>query len=453
MTQKAKLGALILVSSMMGIMGNCMAQAVSEFKLANGLKIVVQEDHRAPVVVSQIWYKVGSADEVRGITGLSHALEHMMFRGTPSFPKDSYSEIISANGGRDNAFTSTDYTGYYAELDKSKLELSFELEADRMRMLSLDPQVFQTELKAVREERRLRTEDNPRALTYERFAAVAYPNGPYHHPIIGWMDDIQNYTITDLRHWYENWYVPNNATIVVVGDVDPQQVLALATKYFGPIPAKPMPPVKPLSEITPLGEQRIRVEIPAELPYLMMGYKVPSYRTAKEEWEPYALAVAAAALDGGNSARFAKNIIRGKTLAASAGASYDFAKRFDSQFLLRGIPAGNHTMVELEAAFRDEVAKLRNEPLPDAELARIKTLIMASDVFDKDSMSDQALVLGEFESVGGSWKDAKTYVDKIKAVTSNQVQAVAQKYLVDGRLTVAELIPQSTQKPVANKKS
>ncbi|HDJ86948.1 MAG TPA: insulinase family protein, partial [Chromatiales bacterium] len=213
------------------------AGPVHEYRLDNGLRVLVKEDHRAPVVVSQVWYKVGSGDEHGGITGISHALEHMMFQGTAKHPAGEFSRIVAANGGRENAFTGRDYTAYFQLLAKDRLPVSFELESDRMRNLSLKEADFRKEIQVVMEERRLRTDDNPQALTYERFNAAAFVSSPYHHPVIGWMDDLRNLKIGDLRAWYRRWYAPNNATLVVVGDVDPQAVLRLAERYFGPLPA------------------------------------------------------------------------------------------------------------------------------------------------------------------------------------------------------------------------
>ena len=414
---------------------------VAEHTLENGLKVVVQVDRRAPIASVHTWYRVGSADEVRGITGISHALEHMMFRGTPKYPNDTYSEIIAKNGGRDNAFTTQDFTGYYANIEKSKVALCLELEADRMQNLTLDSVLYQLEMKAVREERRLRTEDSPKAVTFERFLATAHANGPYHHPVIGWMDDLHHFTQEDLRRWYQQYYVPNNATIIVIGDVEPKQIFELVHKYFGGIAKKTLPQPLPGKDIAPLGEKRIKVEYAAELPFLVMGYQVPSMITAKESWEPYALAVLANALDGGESARFAKNLMRDQEVCASCYAHYDFLQRYDTQFILRGTPSANKSVYQLEQAINTELTKLKTEKLALTELNRIKTQLIAEEIYSKDSITDQAEVLGTFESIGSNWQISQKIIDNIQAVTATQVQQVAQKYLVANRLTVAELVP------------
>jgi zinc protease len=416
--------------------------AVHEFKLDNGLKLIVKEDHRSPVVVSQVWYKVGSAYEHDGITGLSHALEHMMFKGTPLHGPNEFSRIIAENGGRENAFTSHDYTAYFQELEKDRLKISFELESDRMRHLTLDAKEFAKEIQVVMEERRMRTDDDPQALTDEQFTAVAYLNNSYRIPVIGWMDDLRHMRVADLRKWYETWYAPNNATVVVVGDVDPQQVFALAKKYFGPLKPNIIPEVKPRDEIPQTGIRRITVKAPAELPYLSMGYKVPVLRSAENAWEPYALEVLAGILDGGDSARLAKNLIRDSQVAARAGADYSLDAGSDTLFELDGTPAQGRTIADLEAAMRGQVKKLRDDLVTEDELQRVKVQVVTGDVYQKDSVFYQAMKIGSLESVGLGWQVADQYVDKVKAVTAEQVRDVARRYLVDDHLTIAVLDPQ-----------
>lgn len=422
------------------------AATTHEFKLDNGLKVIVREDHRAPVVVSQLWYKVGSSYEHNGTTGLSHALEHMMFKGTKKHPMGEFSRIISENGGRENAFTGQDYTTYFQQLEKSRLPIALELEADRMRNVVLPPAEFDKEIKVIMEERRMRTDDNPTSLTHEHFLATAYMNSPYHHPVIGWMDDLENMTAPDLRKWYQTWYAPNNATLVIVGDVDPQATLELAKKYFGVYKAQPIPTVKPQKEIEQLGQRRIVVKAPAELPYLIMGYKAPVVLSAKETWEPYALEMLAGVLDGGNSARFARLLVRGSQIAASVNAGYDPYSRLDELFTLDGTPASGRSMAELESALREQVKKIQDELVTQDELDRIKAQVVASKVYERDSNFYQAMQIGTLETVGLPWKLADEYLDRIKAVTPEQIQQVARKYLVDDHLTVAVLEPQPLDK-------
>lgn len=419
------------------------SQDVHEYMLKNGLKVLVKEDHRAPVVVSQVWYKVGSSYEHDGITGISHALEHMMFKGTSKHPAGEFSRIISENGGRENAFTGRDYTAYFQQLEKSRLHVSFELEADRMRNLLLNKEDFAKEIQVVMEERRLRTEDDPQSLTYELFRAAAFVNNPYHHPVIGWMNDLQHLTVKDVRAWYERWYAPNNATVVVVGDVDPGNVLKLAKKYFGPLKPSDLAPLKPRNEIEQRGERRIVVKAPAELPYIIMGYKTPVLDTADadEEWEPYALEVLAAVLDGGDSARFSKELVRDKQIAASAGAGYNLTSRKEDLFVLDGTPAKGHDIAEIEDALKDQIKRLHDTPVTADELARIKAQVIASNIYQRDSVFYQAMQMGTLETVGLDWRLLDEYVDRIKDVSAEQVQNVARKYLIDDNLTVAILQP------------
>ncbi len=412
-----------------------------EYQLDNGMKVFVKEDHRAPVVASMVWYKVGSSYEYDGITGISHVLEHMMFKGTDKHAPGEFSRIIAENGGRENAFTSRDYTAYFQRLHKDRLEISFELEADRMRGMKVLDEEFAKEIKVVMEERRMRTEDKPESLTYEAFQAAAYVTSPYHWPVIGWMNDLENMTAGDIRDWYQTWYAPNNASLVVVGDVDPQEVYQLAKKYFGPLKPGTITPPKPRLEIEQRGERRIRVKAPAELPYLLMGYKAPRITGAEGEWEPYALAVLSSVLDGGNSARFAKNLIRGQQIAASAGAGYRPFSRMDTLFMFDGNPAQGHNIEALETAIREQIANVQSELVSNDELARIKAQVIAAEVYEKDSVFYQAMQIGSLETIGLDWRLGKQYADKIKQVTAEQVREVAQKYLVEDHLTVAVLEP------------
>ena len=436
----ASLHALLLIF-LLGAPVAFAAAPVHEFNLANGLKVLVREDRRAPVVVSQIWYKVGSSYEPSGLTGISHLLEHLMFKGTPEVPGGEFSRLIAANGGDENAFTSRDYTAYFQTLEKERLELSFRLEADRMRHLSLKPEDVAKEAQVVAEERRLRTEDQPEALTQEQFLASAYLTSAYRQPIIGWMHDIQAIKPDDLRRWYQQWYAPNNATLVVVGDVDPAKVRELAEKYFGPLQPSELAPPKTAAEIPQQGERRIVVKTPAEVPYVTLGYKTPTFKTAAQEWEPYALDVLGGILDGGTSARLSRNLIRGSQVAAGAGAGYSPIARLDELFVLAGNPAPGRASAELEQALRAEVARLREDLVSADELARVVAQVVAAEVYQQDSMFYQAMRLGTLETVGLSWNKLDDYVQRIQAVTPEQIRDVARNYLIDDRLTVATLEP------------
>lgn len=417
------------------------AKAVHQFQLKNGLKLIVKEDHRAPIVVSMVWYKVGSAYEHGGITGISHALEHMMFQGTPTYPEGQLNKIIAANGGSQNAMTSQDFTVYFQKLAADRLPISFKLEADRMTHLNLAPKNFEKEIKVVREERLMRVDDNPTSLTYERFMAAAHLVSPYHHPTVGWMDDLLNMKTSDLREWYDDWYVPNNAIIVVVGDVNPNKVHALAKQYFGKIPSKKLPAIKPQREPMSRGERQLTVQAPAKLPVLIMGFNTPSLVTAKDKWKPYALEVLAGILDGGNSARIPRNMIRGEHIASSADVQYDLYSLYDNVFMMYGIPAEHRNIKQLQAAFQQQIKLLQTTLVDQKELNRIKTQVVASKVYAKDSVFGQAMEIGSLEAVGLSWKTGDDYVNKIKSITAEQIRQVAQEYFTQKNLTVAILKP------------
>ncbi|MEE9451871.1 MAG: pitrilysin family protein [Gammaproteobacteria bacterium] len=412
-----------------------------EFMLNNGLKLIVKEDHRAPVVISSIFYKIGSSYEPGGITGVSHVLEHMMFKGTAANPDNTLSTIIAENGGAQNAATGFDYTYYYQELEKQRLPISFELEADRMRNLTLSEEEFSKEIKVVQEERRMRLEDDPQMLTLERLYAAANIAQPYHHLGIGWMNDLEHMDIDDVRDWYNTWYAPNNAILVVIGDVDPDEVHQLAKQYFAAIPSNALPVVKPQREPPFLSTRQVTVSAPAELPILYMAYNVPSLNTAEEAWQAYALNVAAAILSAGNSARLAKEIVRKQQIAAYANADYDLLNREEGLFTLEAVPNKNHSIDDLKTALQQQIERLQNELVSEKELARIKTQVLASETYRKDSLQNQAREIGVLESIGLSWRAADEYTENIQKITAQQVQAVAQEFFQPERLTTAELIP------------
>ena len=416
---------------------------VFEKTLKNGLKVLVKEDHRSPIAVSQVWYKVGSSYEPGGITGVSHMLEHMMFKGTDKHAAGEFSRIIAENGGEENAFTGQDYTAYFQTMEASRLAVSFELEADRMRHLHLLADELKKELQVVTEERRMRTDDNPQAKMNEQFMALAYSNSPYKHPVIGWPSDIANYTVEDLNAWYQRWYAPNNATLVVVGDVQPNAVFDLAEKYFAELQPSDIKPIKPQTEIEQLGVRKMTVKVPAKLPSVVLGYKVPALKTAENENEAYALEVLAGVLDGGSGARLSTHLVRGKQIAVSAGAGYGLTARLSNLFELEATPAEGKTVVDLEVALKAEVKKLQQDLINDDELQRIKAQVLATDIYQKDSGFYQAMEIGTLETAGLGWQKADEYVPKINQVTAEQVREVAKKYLVDDHLTIAYLEPQA----------
>jgi len=413
-----------------------------EHQLANGLRVIVKEDRRAPTAAHMVWYRAGSMDETNGTTGVAHLLEHMMFKGTPTIGAGEFSRLVAAAGGRDNAFTSRDYTAYFQQVPKQKLEQMMQLEADRMRHLTLDPKEFEQEIKVVMEERRMRTDDQPQAKLSEQMHAAAFQAHPYRVPVIGWMNDLEAMTVQDARDWYDRWYVPNNAYVVVVGDVDHQEVFRLAERYYGPLASRPVPARKPQEEPEQAGTRRVVVKAPADLPVLLMAYKVPVIRDVDKDVDPYALDMLSAILDGHDAARFSKRLVREQRLAVSAGAGYDATSRGPGLFYVQGSPSAGKTRADLEAGFRAEIARIVQEGVSEEELARAKAQLVASQVYKLDSMFAQAMEIGQLEAVGIPYAADKRMIEKLQEVTAASVQAVAAKYLVDDRLTVAELDPQ-----------
>ena len=413
-----------------------------ERQLPNGLRVIVKEDHRAPTVMHMVWYRVGSMDETSGTTGLSHLLEHMMFKGTPTVGPGEFSRLVAAAGGRDNAFTDKDYTAFFQQLPKEKLDLAMRLDADRMRHLSLDPKEFGQELRVVMEERRLRTDDSPQGRLFEALGAVAFEAHPYRVPVIGWMNDLRNMTVQDVRDWYERWYVPNNAYVVVVGDVDHEAAFKLAEKYYGGRAARALPLRRPQVEPEQDGIRRLLVKAPADLPMVAMAYKVPVIRDVERDVDPYALEMLAAVLDGHDAARFTKNLVRRQKLAVSAGVSYDATSRGPGLFYLVGSPAKGKTRAELEAGFRAEIARVAKDGVSDDELARARAQLVSGEIYKLDSMFAQAMEIGRLEAVGIPYRLNRRMIEKLESVTAEQVRAVAQKYFIDDHLTVAELDPQ-----------
>ena len=418
------------------------ASEAQEKILPNGLKVIVKEDHRAPVVVSQVWYKAGSMDESNGTTGVAHVLEHMMFKGTQSVPPGEFSKRIAAAGGRENAFTNRDHTAYFQTLEKSKLELALKLEADRMHNLVLSDTEFVKEIEVVRNERRWRTDDKPHGLVYEQFMAAAFNAHPYRWPVIGWMNDLEQMSTQDARTWYQRWYAPNNAVLVVAGDVSADQVFKLAQKYFGALKAKPLPLRKPQAEPLQDGTRRLTVKAPAKLPYLLMGWKAPVLRDAVKDSDPYALEMLAGVRSANAAARLPQSLVRDSRVAQDVDAGYDNVQRGPGMFLVDATPSEGKTVVELEAAIRVELDKIKRDGVTEEELNRVKAQIIASKVYQRDSVFYQGMQIGEMETAGLSHRDIDTRLEKLKAVTATAVQTAAKLYLVDDQLTVTTLDPQ-----------
>ncbi|MFI9652118.1 insulinase family protein [Guyparkeria halopsychrophila] len=435
------LSFLALIATPMATAGKT-SDAVHETTLDNGLKVLVLPDERAPVVTHQIWYKVGSVDEPGGITGIAHMFEHMMFKGTKTLGPGEFSDIIARLGGEENAFTGRDFTGYYQTLAADELETVMRWEADRMANLEIDPEEFAREKEVVKEEWRSRMRDNPNARLSQLLYATAFTSSGYHHPIIGWKTDIDAYTVEDVERWYREHYAPNNATLIVVGDVEPDAVIELAERYYGKVEQRDLAPAKPREEMTQHGVKRATLNIPAKLPHLTMGYKVPSLVTSKDPGTAYALAVTSGILAGDSGARLNNELVRAGKLS-SASASYNLNARETTLFTIDATPRDGQPLEEVEGLLHEQIAGLKNEPVDEKELERIKAQVVASDVYERDSLFYQGMTLGMYETVGLDYRLADRFVEGVRAVTIDDVQTVARKYFHDDGLTIVTLQPVS----------
>lgn len=426
-------------------------QPTHEFQLDNGLKVIVREDHRAPVVVSQLWYRIGSSYERPGFTGLSHALEHMMFKGSSKLGPGESSRILRELGAEENAFTSDDYTAYYQVMARDRLPVALEMEADRLASLRLPADEFAREIEVIKEERRLRTEDNPSAQAYERFKTAAFPATGYHTPTIGWMADLKRMTVDDLRAWHNDWYSPNNAVLVVVGDVGEDEVRRLAERYFAAIPSRPLPARRTPLELPAPGERRLTLKVKTQLPSLLMGFNVPGLASSDNPREVHALRLIAALLDGGYSARLPTRLEREQELVTGASASYDPFTRGDSLFVLSARPnvQAGKTLEQVEAGLWHELELLKNQPPSEDELARVRAQVIAGLVYERDSIASQATSIGQLETVGLSWQLLDEDLEAIKAVTPDDIQAAARRLFDRERLTLARVLPQDGTAPTA----
>ena len=423
-----------------------------QFILANGMTLIVKPDHRAPTAAHMLWVRVGSMDEVDGVSGVAHVLEHMLFKGTPTVPVGEFSRRVAALGGRENAFTSKDYTGYYQQIPAARLSDVMQLEADRFANNVWSDEEFRKELEVVKEERRMRTEDNPHARLYEALEATAYLASPYRRPIVGWMSDLEAMTPEDVRAFFKAWYTPANAAVVVAGDVNVQQVRALAEKWYGTLPARALQPRKPRDEPLQAGLRRFEFKAPAEQAYVALAFKVPGLTHAALEFAPpesavpddaLALAVLAAVLGGYDGARLDRALTQPQDhVADSAGASYGLSGRGPQLFHLYGVPASGKTAAQVEQALREQVAQVARDGVSDAELQRVKTQWVAAEVYKLDSVFNQARELGVGWINGFAPNAQERLIARLRGVTAQQVQDVAAQYFGDDALTVGTLLPQ-----------
>ncbi len=409
---------------------------VSETVLSNGLKVILLENHRAPLITFQVWCRVGSRNETWERTGISHMLEHMMFKGTEKIGPEEFSRIIQENGGNNNAFTSRDYTAYFETLSADRVQVAIDLESDRLQNLLLREEDFRTERMVVMEERRLRTDDSPISYLHEQLEAAAFLLQPYHWPIIGWMEDIARLTLGDLKTHYKTYYNPVNAFLVVVGDFKKEDLLPKIEKAFGSIPKGTEPEQKKALDPAQSGERRIYVKKEAQLPYLAMGYRVPNLR----EPDSYVLEVIATILSGGKSSRLYQSLVRDKRLVFSADADHSLLSRDPSLFYLTANPLPGKDVAEAEKALDQEVERLQKEPVEEKELEKAKNQLEASFVFAQDSLFYQAMLLAQHE-ISLSWRALDDYLPSIRRVTPEDIRRVAKRYLTPDNRTAGILIP------------
>ena len=428
---------LVILLSVIFSLNQSFAGEIREFTLKNGLKVLLLEEHKAPVVTFQIWYRVGSRNEVIGKTGLSHLTEHMMFKGTKKHGKGEFSRIVAKNGGNENAFTSKDYTAYFENFASDRIELSLELESDRMRNLTADPKEFQLERDVVKEERRQSTDDDPYSLVVENMYAVAFLTYPYRSPVIGWMSDIDSLERDDVYNHYRKYYIPNNATIVIVGDFETEKLLKKIKDYFENIPPEKIPQEVKIAEPEQIGERRIYIKKEAQLPYFFAGYRAPNYN----DEDIYPLTLLSNILSSGKSSRFYKSLVYDKKLALSAGGEYDGLSIGPDFFYFYGIPMPGKSLDELEKSLYEEIERIKKEPVTDKELQKVKNQEEAGYILGQDSIFFQARQIGSVETIGAGYKFIEGYVDNIRKVTKEDVMRVANKYLVEDGRTVGILVP------------
>lgn len=431
------------------------AAGPQQFTLSNGMTLIVQPDHRAPTVAHMLWVRVGSMDEVDGTSGVAHVLEHMMFKGTPDLKPGEFSRRVAALGGRENAFTSRDATAYHQQLAREHLEAVMRLEADRFARNQWDDEEFRKELEVVKEERRQRTEESPRARFFEAVNAQVFQTSPYRRPVIGWMSDLDALTPQDAREFYRRWYVPANAAVVVAGDVDVARVRELAEAIYGRIPARALPPRKPRDEVGQVGPRRLEFRAAAEQAVVSLNWHAPQLADPAAQdagsQDALALAVLAAVLDGYGVNRLERALVQAKDrLADSVGASHGLFGRGPQLFSLTAVPARGVAPERVVQALRNEVARLAREGVSEAELQRVKIQWAASETYQLDSVFNQARELGSYWVNGWSPDAGPALMARLQAVSAAQVRAVAQRLLSDEGLNIAVLVPDATRARVVH---
>lgn len=444
------LGTILMCLSSSQIQAQTIEKAKSELTrstfettLKNGLKVIIREDHRAPMVMTQIWYKVGSADESGNTLGISHVLEHMMFKGTSKVPNDEFTRISRIYGGSINAATFTNYTNYYQLYPKAYFPMALELEADRMSNLLLRQQDFEPEMKVVMEERRQRTEDNPRSRAFERFKWISYPTSHYRQPVIGHMKTLNNIQLNDVKQWYKTWYTPNNAILVIVGDVESEQALLQVQKYFADTPSRATPQRNDVLEFEHLGYRHMEINTDVQVPNLYMTWNVKSLASAINPQDAYALTIIRSLLDSGISSRLQDRLVRDRKLLTSVSVSYDPYNRGDSLFSISALPANGVSFEDAQKAIQTEVDALKTEDIPKHELERITTRFVSNLIYNQDSIAGQAKMIGNLEVNGLSYRLMDELPKYYENVSMSDIQRVANSYFIRENLSTLYLAPET----------
>jgi zinc protease len=410
--------------------------AVLATTLDNGLRVLLLEDHRSPIVSFQMWYRVGSRNEARGATGIAHFLEHLMFKGTPTHGPGQFARLVEQNGGQDNAFTSQDVTSYYVNIAAEKIDLVIELEADRMTNLLLDPKEINSEREVVIEERRTRTEDDPGGFLGEEVSSLAFKAHSYGQPIIGWMEDLKRITPEEIRAFYKLYYQPNNALLVAVGDFKAPEVLAKIRAKFGAIPRGPAPP--PVLAVEPVqnGERRVTVTKQAQLPIVYLGFHVPNQKSP----DAAALELLSTILSEGRASRLYRRLVHDRQSALEAGGDFSYFSIDPNLFWFWATPMPGQAPEALEKALLGEMDVFKKDLVTDEELQRAKNQVEAAFVFQQDSVHRRAALLARFELIG-SYTDTDRYLERLRAVTAADIQRVARAYFPDDKKNVGVLLP------------
>jgi zinc protease len=425
--------------------GQAQASTTQQFMLPNGMTLIVQPDQRAPTVLHMVWVRAGSIDEVDGRSGLAHIVEHMLFKGTPTLAEGEFSRRVATMGGRDNAFTSRDVTVYHQQIPSHRLADVMKLEADRFANNRWPNDAFDREMEVIKEERRQRVEESPQSRMFEVFNAQAWMAHPYRRPIIGWMSDLDSMTAADVKAFYRQWYMPANAAVVVVGDVDPQAVYRMALQHYGRIPARAVPERKPQTEPEQHGVRRVHYHARVQQPLLVMGYKAPKLQHPASDDEAsrdaMALMLLSGVLNGHSAARLERELVQTR-VASQVSAHFGITSRGPLMFSLSGSPAQGVSPEALEQALKAAIARVAEQGVSEAELNRVKNQWAASEVFKLDSMFAQARELGTYWALGWPLNSMELLMQRLRQVQPADVQRVAGTYFADAQLTVGLLLPE-----------